>query len=116
VTRVNGAIASPFSAEDTGDIERGAQAGSVAVLLALHQQRQMFERTGHRADRLGRDASVEGGRIELAVSHQDLDDADIDILFQQMGGEAVAQRMGRHPLSDPGRFGRLMDGAVDLPG
>jgi hypothetical protein len=30
----------------------------------------MFERTGHRADRLGRDASVERGRIELAVPHR----------------------------------------------
>ena len=69
VTSLNGAIAGSFSAEDIGDLERGAQAGSVAVLLALHQRRQMFERTGHRADRLGRDASVERGRIELAVPH-----------------------------------------------
>jgi hypothetical protein len=45
-----------------------------------------------------------------------LDDADIDILFQQMGGEAVTQRMGRHPLPDTGRFGGFMDRAVDLPG
>jgi hypothetical protein len=67
-------------------------------------------------ERLGRDASVKRGRIELAVPHQDLDHADIDILFQQMGGEAVAQRMGRHPLPYPGRFRRLMDRAVDLPG
>ena len=70
VTSLNGAIAGSFSAEDIGDIERGAQAGSVAVLLALHQRRQMFERTGHRADRLGCDASVERGRIELAVPHR----------------------------------------------
>ena len=116
VTGLSGAIAGPFSSEDIGDLERGAQAGSVAGLLALHQRRQMLERTGHRADRLGRDARVERGRIELAVPQQDLDHADIDILFQQMGGEAVAQRMGRHPLPDPSRFGRLMDRAVDLPG
>jgi hypothetical protein len=45
-----------------------------------------------------------------------LDDADIDILFQQMGGEAMAQGMGRHPFPDPSRFGRLVDRAVDLPG
>ena len=46
----------------------------------------MLERTGHRADRLGRNARIERGRIELAVPQQDLDHADIDILFQQMGG------------------------------
>jgi hypothetical protein len=45
-----------------------------------------------------------------------LDDADIDILFQQMGCEAVAQRMGRDPLPNPSRFGRLMGRTVDLPG
>ena len=47
VTGLNGAIAGPFSSEDIGDLKRGAQAGSVAMLLALHQRRQMFERTGH---------------------------------------------------------------------
>jgi hypothetical protein len=84
VTGLSGTIAGSLSPEDVGDLERGAQAGSVAGILALHQQRQMLERTGHRADRLGCNARVERGRIELAVSQQDLDDADIDILFQQM--------------------------------
>ena len=73
VTRLNGAIAGPFRSEDIGDLKRGAQTGSVAVLLALHQRRQTFERTGDRVDRLGRDASIERGRIEFAVPHQDLD-------------------------------------------
>ena len=76
----------------------------------------MLERTGHRADRFGRDTRVERGRIQLAVPQQDLDDADIDVLLQQMGGKAVAQRVGRHPLPDPSHFGCLMDRAVDLPG
>jgi len=91
---LNGAIAGSFSSEDIGDLERGAQVGSAAGILALHQHRQMLERTGHRADRFGRNARVECGGIELAVPQQDLDDADIDILFQQMGREAVVQRMG----------------------
>jgi hypothetical protein len=67
VTRLNGAVAGSLRSEYIGDLQRGAQAGSVAVLLALHQRRQTFERTGHRADRLGCDASVERSRIELAV-------------------------------------------------
>ena len=63
--------------------------------------------------------SIERGRIQVAVPHWDLDDADIDILFQQMGGEPPGcdpGGMGRHPLFDPRRFGRLMQSAVDLPG
>ena len=51
------------------------------------------------------------GIVVVAENH-----ADIDILFQQMGGKAVTQRMGRHPLPDLGGFGCLMGRAVDLPG
>jgi hypothetical protein len=47
---------------------------------------------------------------------QRLDDADVGAVLQQVRGEAMAQRMGRHPFPNPRRFGRLMDGAVDLPG
>jgi hypothetical protein len=85
VTGLGGTIAGSFSSEDIGDLERGAQAASTAGILAPHQRRQMLERTGHRADRFGRDTRVERGRIQLAVPQQDLDDADIHILFQQMG-------------------------------
>lgn len=67
---LDGTIAGAFSLEDIGDLERGAQAGSAAGFLALHQQCQMLERTGHRTDRLGRNARVERGRIELAVPQQ----------------------------------------------
>ena len=67
---LEGTIAGAFSLEDIGDLERGAQAGSAARFLALHQQCQMLERTGHRTDRLGRNARVERGRIELAVPEQ----------------------------------------------
>jgi hypothetical protein len=31
-----------------------------------------------------------------------LDDADIDAVLQEVGGEGVAQGMGTHPLGDPG--------------
>ena len=90
VPGMGGPVGGADGTEDIGDLERGAQAASAAGILALHQQRQTLEWTGHRADRLGRDARIERGRIELAVPQQDLDDADVDILLQQMGGEAVA--------------------------
>ena len=67
---LDGTIAGAFSLEDIGDLERGAQADLAAGCLALHQQRQMLERTSHRADRLGRNARIERGRIELAVPQQ----------------------------------------------
>ena len=42
--------------------------------------------------------------------------ADVGVLFQQMRGEAVPQRMRRHPLLDPGGLGGGVDGAVELAG
>ncbi len=92
MTGLGGAIGGSFGSEDVGDLERGAQADLAAGILALHQQCQMLERTGDRADRLGGNARIQRGRIELAVPQQDLDDADIDILLQQMGGAAKVPR------------------------
>ena len=107
--------AAPCRTEDVGDLQcAGAPPGSGARALAFHQQLEMLERAGHRPDRLCRDAGIERGRVELGMPEQDLDDADVDVLLEQMGGEAVAQRMGRDALLDAGRFRRLMDGAVEL--
>jgi hypothetical protein len=47
----------------------------------------MLERAGHRPDRLRRDPSIERGRVELGMPEQNLDDANVDILLEQMGGE-----------------------------
>jgi hypothetical protein len=70
VAGLGGTIGGPFGSEDIGDLDRGAQAASAGGILALYQQRQTLERTGHRADRLGRNACIERGRIELAVPQQ----------------------------------------------
>src|ERR1700739_2699993 len=40
------------------------------------------------------DACIERRRLQLRMSEQHLDHAHIDALLQEMGGEAVAQRMG----------------------
>src|SRR6266851_3025033 len=42
------------------------------------------------------------GRGEAAVAQQLLDEAEIRAGSQHVGGEAVAEGMGRHPLDDPG--------------
>src|SRR5690348_3993393 len=87
---------------------------SAARILAFHQQLQMLERARHGPDRLGGDAGVERGRIQLGVPEQNLDDANIDILLEQVSGKAVAQRMRADTLLDASGFCGLMDSPVDL--
>ena len=38
------------------------------------------------------------GRLQPLMSQQHLDHLDVDLLLQKMGGKAVAQDVGRHPL------------------
>ena len=54
-------------------------------------ERKMLQRAHNLADRLGGDVSIERGRLKVRVTEQHLDDANIDFLLEQMGGEAVPQ-------------------------
>src|ERR1700722_613857 len=74
----------------------------------------MIERAHDRADRVGGDASVERGRIELGVTQENLDHADVDVLLEQMRGEAVPQSMWCYPLVDLRHLRGRVNGAVDL--
>jgi hypothetical protein len=70
-----------MSATSTAGRDNGrASAGHLA---------QEVERAGHLADRADGDAGVKRRRVELLVSEQNLDDADVGLLLQEMGGEAV---------------------------
>src|SRR6478735_6822547 len=89
-------------------------AGSAARFLAFHEQLEMLEWAGHRPDRLGGDTGVERGRVQLGVPEQNLDNTNIDILLEQVGGKAVAQRMRTDTLLDASGFCGLMDSPVDL--
>src|SRR5712691_3895592 len=80
------------------------------------QRREPVERADHTADRGGGDAGVKRRGVELGVAEQYLDDADVGVLFQEVRGEAVPQRMRRYPLVDPGSLGGGVDGAVELTG
>ena len=73
---------------------------------------QPLQRALDVADRVDGDAGVERGRLQLGVSEQHLDHANVDVLLEQMGGEAVAQRVRRDALGDPGRLRRGVDGAA----
>src|SRR6267154_5815639 len=80
----------------------------------LELDRDMLQRAHDLADRLGGDPGIERRGVELGVTEQHLDDADIDVLLEQMGGEAVPERVRRHPLVDPGHAGSHMAGAIEL--
>src|SRR6266851_9331155 len=60
-----------------------------------HPRDEMFERAGDLAKRLEGDARIERRGVELLVSEQYLDHADVGLLLQQMRGEAVPQRVQR---------------------
>jgi len=54
---------------------------------------QAIQRAHDVPDGVGGDARVKRGRIELGVTQQNLDHADIDVLLQQVRCKAVPQRM-----------------------
>src|SRR5260370_1157845 len=65
------------------------------------QRRKPVERAGHTAARGGGDAGVKRCGLQLGVTEQHLDDADVGVLFEQLGGEPVPLRVHRHPLLSP---------------
>src|SRR5437660_4967089 len=69
--------------------------------LAGHLQQEV-ERARHLADRADGDTCVERRRVELLVSEQDLDDPDIGLLLQEVGGKAVPQCMNTDALGNAG--------------
>ncbi len=94
----------PVGAKDVGDLQkRPRHAASVGGRRWLHRlEAELVERAGDDADRVDGDAGVERRRLQLGVAQQNLDDPDIDALFEQVGGEAMAQGVRRHALVDPG--------------
>jgi len=56
---------------------------------------------------------VVGGGREGSVAHQELDGAEIDVRFQEIGGKAVAQDVNAAPFVDAGLGPGLME---DGPG
>src|SRR5205807_5604863 len=68
---------------------------------AGHLQQEV-KRAGHIADCADGDACVERRRVELLVSEQNLDDPDVGLLLQEMGGKAVPQCVNADTLCNPG--------------
>src|SRR5258708_14035415 len=44
--------------------------------------------------------------VELGMSEQDLDHTNVDVLLEQVRGEAVPQRVRRHPIGQPSQSDR----------
>src|SRR5438105_144466 len=76
----------------------------------------LVERAGHGADRSCSDLGVERGVVQLRVSEQDLDDADINAVLEEMGRETVPHCVRSDPLRDLRGLCRLDDDAMELPG
>ena len=88
----------PVVAEDVRDLESRTGHECRPLRRRLNsverQRRQPVERADDRADRVGGDAGVERGGIELGVPQERLDHADVDILLEQVRGEAVPSVCG----------------------
>ena len=85
-----------MAAEDIRDLQNWTRHNGRAlrgrhVRLALPDE--LIERARDLTDRLGGHLGVERRGVELGVPEQNLDHPNVDILFQKMRGEAVAQRM-----------------------
>src|SRR3954447_1729879 len=109
----------PMEMKDVCDLQPRAAHGrwlASGSRSLLDPRREAVERAGYAADRGVGDTRVKRGGVELGVPEQNLNDPDVGVLFQEMRGEAVPQRMRRYPLLDSGGFGGGVDSAIELSG
>jgi hypothetical protein len=77
---------------------------------------QLFEWTLNLSDRIHRDARIARRRIDVAMAEQSLNDANIDLLFQQMRREAVSQRVHGDIFIEAGRLGSVVEDPLQRSG
>src|SRR5246127_1053930 len=80
---------------------------------AGHLQQEV-ERACHLTERVNGDPCIERGRVELLVTEQNLDDANVGLLLQEMGGKAVPQGMNTDTFGDAGTPRGQANDAVEL--
>src|SRR5438445_10207489 len=93
------------------DISASASAGRPDL---LELERDVLQRAHDLADRLGGDAGIERRGVELGVTEQHLNHADIGVLLKQVGGEAMPQGVQRDALVDLRHLGSGVAGAIEL--
>src|ERR1022692_3212347 len=74
--------------------------GLLGLSGLLARLRQAVERALDTGDQAGGDTGVACRGVQLVVTQQCLDNANISLVIEQVGGEAVAQRVQRHALPD----------------
>src|SRR4029077_14229458 len=95
----------------------GLRSGGRAMRRSAREvDAQPLERALDVADRVDGDAGVERGGLQLGVAEQDLDDTDVDVLVEQVSGEAVPQGVRRDALGDARQARGGVDGAPKLAG
>ena len=52
---------------------------------------------------------VEFGRFYIGMTHEFLDDADVDAVFQYVGGEGMPEGVTAHAFGDGGSINRRLD-------
>ena len=101
VAGTGGPVRRTGSAEDVGDLDGGAHAHSPARRSRFPgSHRQPVERAGHVTQHSGGDLRVISSGLQLGMTEQRLDDADVDPVLEQVGGEAVPQRVRPDALAD----------------
>ena len=64
-------------------------------------------------DPLGREVGVDLGRRDVGVAEHLLDRAQVAAAGEQVGGEAVAERVRAHPVAEADRLGAALDDLVE---
>src|SRR5262244_2141432 len=85
---------------------------SPRTLAARHAQ--VIERALDLGDQPGRNAGVAGRRLQLLMSEQRLNHANVRAALKQMGCEAVAKRMQRERFTQPRCFRCLLEQPSEL--
>ena len=68
-------------------------------------QVQVFERALDLPDQVDSSAGIAHGSLDVPMSEQVLDDANVDTLFEQMGRKTVSQRVDGDRFAQAGGFG-----------
>jgi hypothetical protein len=79
-----------------------------------YERREPVQWTHDFANEVGGHLGVARRGVELGMPEQDLNHANVDVLLQQMRGEAVAQRVRSHPSGQRSQFGSHMADAIEL--
>jgi hypothetical protein len=113
---VNARVILTVEAQDIGDLDDGPvrmKAGRAMIPRPSafspwrrHFQRQTIERALRRPYRMGGDLRIARRRRQIVVAEQNLNNPDVGSILQEMGREAVAQRVQRYSLSQPCRLCR----------